>query len=213
MAEQLLSGTRIGSVDSPSEIMNWATHGIRPGWIRQFLNSAFLQHADYLVGPSDEQAVAATEIDESNWDILFLGDDDGTMSETAIANQVSRLARNHALECIIVVLSDSSAELRNRFLMFGAVDVLHLGDSVQRIREGIRHAADLVQARHCQTGQEKMSMVNRLAISVNHEINNPLTELMGTTELMLRKKDQLDEDMGHHLTTIIEQCHRIRGHI
>jgi CheY-like chemotaxis protein len=58
--------------------------------------------------------------------------------------------------------------------------------------------------------QEKLRVINQLAISVNHEINNPLTGLMGTAELMMMDGKPADDKTRRDLQTIIKQCRRIQ---
>jgi CheY-like chemotaxis protein len=209
MGEQVLSESDISRAESPTKIISWVTYGVRPAWVRKKLEPACLHHADYLVRLDDDVTLEDLKNGESDWDILFLGNGDKSDSDGSFGKLVELLGRNHALESVVAVLPESTAEFRATLHRCGAVDVLHLTDSGNKIREGLQHAIDIVRARHHQADQEKRRIVNQLAISVNHEINNPLTGLLGTAELMLMKKERLDDEMCKHLKTIVEQCHRI----
>ena len=47
-------------------------------------------------------------------------------------------------------------------------------------------------------------------MTVNHEINNPLSAIMGSAELLLMKLQDADEDVKKKLRTIQEQATRIK---
>jgi CheY-like chemotaxis protein len=72
------------------------------------------------------------------------------------------------------------------------------------------YAISVAQARRQQADAEKLRIISQLAISVNHEINNPLAGLMGTAELMVRDNQALDEKGRRDMQTIITQCKRIQ---
>lgn len=52
--------------------------------------------------------------------------------------------------------------------------------------------------------------VRQTAVTLNHEINNPLTVVLGNAELLLMKEDQLPEEVKVRLKTIITAGLRIR---
>lgn len=58
---------------------------------------------------------------------------------------------------------------------------------------------------------ERLAAITETAISINHEINNPLCAILGNTQLMLMEGDRLDPKMVHKLHTIEKQIARIQG--
>ncbi len=58
--------------------------------------------------------------------------------------------------------------------------------------------------------KEKLSGIVETAVTVNHEINSPLTAILGNVQLMLRDADRLDERIVAKLKTIEESAERIQ---
>ncbi len=57
---------------------------------------------------------------------------------------------------------------------------------------------------------EKLASVLETAVAVNHEVNNPLTAILGNTQLILLNKENLSEDIILKLETIEKSALRIR---
>lgn len=57
---------------------------------------------------------------------------------------------------------------------------------------------------------EKLASVIETAVAVNHEVNNPLTAILGNTQLILLNKERLPEDVILKLETIEKSALRIR---
>ena len=58
---------------------------------------------------------------------------------------------------------------------------------------------------------EKFQMLGQIAVSLNHEINNPLTTIMGNLELLLMMNPDMDEKISKRLETIQSESERIRS--
>jgi signal transduction histidine kinase len=58
---------------------------------------------------------------------------------------------------------------------------------------------------------ERLAAINETAISINHEINNPLCSILGNTQLMLMEGERLDPRMVKKLHCIEKQIERIQG--
>ncbi|MBN1290294.1 MAG: GAF domain-containing protein [Candidatus Latescibacteria bacterium] len=56
---------------------------------------------------------------------------------------------------------------------------------------------------------EKFHVMAQMAASVNHEINNPLTSVIGNVELILMSRQDLDDIVRKKLTVVLEEAHRI----
>jgi len=70
-----------------------------------------------------------------------------------------------------------------------------------------------------QTEEEWLDALSQTSIAVNHEINNPLTTIIGTTELLIKGNYDLDHKTQSKIAIIQESAHRIKdiliqlGHI
>ncbi len=57
---------------------------------------------------------------------------------------------------------------------------------------------------------EKISSILETAVAINHEVNNPLTAILGNTQLLLLNKDNLPSDIVNKIITIEKSALRIR---
>ncbi len=74
-------------------------------------------------------------------------------------------------------------------------------------------AMDLTELRELQSKlleAERVAAITETAISVNHEINNPLCSILGYTQLILMDRDSLDADVVSKLEGIERQIIRIQ---
>lgn len=58
--------------------------------------------------------------------------------------------------------------------------------------------------------KERLSAIVETAVAVNHEVNNPLTAILGNVQLLLLKENDLDEDLRAKLKTIEASALKIR---
>jgi len=59
--------------------------------------------------------------------------------------------------------------------------------------------------------KEKLAGIVETAVTVNHEINSPLTAILGNVQLLLRGADGFDEDLVKKLKTIEQSAERIQS--
>ncbi len=57
---------------------------------------------------------------------------------------------------------------------------------------------------------ERLGAIIETAVTVNHEINNPLTAILGNIQLLLMKKDNLDEETTRKLRVVEQSALKIR---
>jgi len=57
---------------------------------------------------------------------------------------------------------------------------------------------------------EKYQVLAQIVASINHEINNPLTTIIGTIELLLMKHDEIDQELVKKLNIVLDESKRIR---
>ncbi|MCL5271305.1 MAG: hypothetical protein M1457_12325, partial [bacterium] len=195
----------------PQRAIAWVTFGISKPWIGDYLEPICWSWEDSfqrLPNPDGFQALLAEKVD---WDVLFLGSDlHEPMRAETLEAAVEAICRRHPLKCVIAVTPTTSYRRQLTLMQLGAVEVLTLDAAPTAIERIIDRVIAVARARHAQIDHDKLKLLNHLAVSVNHEINNPLTGLMGTAELLLLEGHKLDEKVRRDLRTIIAQCRRIQ---
>ena len=58
--------------------------------------------------------------------------------------------------------------------------------------------------------KERLSAIIETAVAVNHEVNNPLTAILGNVQLLLLKRDDLDQELAAKLKTIEASALKIK---
>lgn len=58
--------------------------------------------------------------------------------------------------------------------------------------------------------KERLGAILETAVTVNHEVNNPLTAILGNVQLLLLKREDLDDELRTKLKTIEQSAMRIR---
>lgn len=74
-------------------------------------------------------------------------------------------------------------------------------------------ATELQQSRSLseeQVSKERLGAVQETAVTVNHEINNPLTAILGNVQLLLMKRRELDDELAAKLKIIETSALKIR---
>lgn len=74
----------------------------------------------------------------------------------------------------------------------------------------LRQGAVSGELEQSQLDQERLLAVKDTAVTVNHEINNPLTAILGNVQLLLLHRKDLDDDLVAKLRTIEASAMRIR---
>lgn len=114
--------------------------------------------------------------------------------------------------------------LKYRRKLFGAVIGLQEGERTALAEDVFLEAFAAVIALTCtaegdpaEIGQhqealkkERMAAIVETSITVNHEVNNPLTAILGNVQLLLLGKADLDSDLVDKLQTIETSALRIR---
>lgn len=196
------------NVEPGSRLISWTSLGIPEAWVKRALTPLCERFSDYLHWTESPSPEADPE-EPADWDILFLGPEfaqPGLTHEAAMR----RISRAHALGCVVAVTADPNPERHLELMRAGAVDVILRDTRLERVETALDLAISVLQARHAEAEQEKLRLIRQLAISINHEINNPLTGLLGTTELILLENKTLPEKTARDMRTIIEQARRIQ---
>lgn len=76
--------------------------------------------------------------------------------------------------------------------------------------EVVAEALKKVYGQASQLGAARLEAMRETTATLNHEINNPLTAVLGNVQLLLMKSDELPEDIVRRLQSIEEGSLRIR---
>lgn len=186
--------------------VHWTSYGIASGIVDKRIGPVCARCGPHLVrveapaNPADDR--------ENGWDLLFVGFE--SRGQGTLEALVRNICQTHALECVIAVAPSSSPTRKLELMQAGAAAVVVIDADPEKIEQAIQSSVAMLHARRAQVDREKMRLINQLAVSVNHEINNPLTGLMGTAELMLMDSSRLDEKSQRDLKTIVTQGRRIQ---
>jgi len=207
-----------------------AVGGARGDDLTQLCQSALTQAAE-LVGLQAASMLLFDEHRQATVNVSFASTDDyrGRLStlETEIYTQ---LREQHNLQTAYLSFGGDvpyqtfSLPLRQGMTVFGAVIGMHDGTkrlvTEDEFLEALTSLITLTMAsRDLASGAElkdtdaeklKMSGIRETAVTVNHEINSPLTAILGNVQLLLRGKDELDERLLAKLKTIEESADRIQ---
>ncbi|MFC1692544.1 GAF domain-containing protein [Candidatus Latescibacterota bacterium] len=107
-------------------------------------------------------------------------------------------------------------EKHMNFLEIIAGQMAHTIEHADFENELIRKNVALVEAKkeiesHQQKiiEMEKYQVLGQVAVSINHEINNPLTTIMGNIELIMMADSSMSEAIHKKLGIMLEECKRI----
>ena len=70
---------------------------------------------------------------------------------------------------------------------------------------------EIERQRHAIVEAEKCRKLGQMAASINHDINNPLTTIIGTIDLLLITTPDMDPKIKTKLTIALNEAHRIAG--
>jgi len=83
-------------------------------------------------------------------------------------------------------------------------DVVHMAEQIERQNKELLETRDrLVKA-------ERLAAIGQIGLTIRHEVNNPLTGILGLTQWLLGQETDLYESVRNDLQTIEEMAIRIR---
>ena len=112
---------------------------------------------------------------------------------------------------VIVVTGYGSMESAIEAMRKGAYDYVTKPFDFDRIRITVQRAFEKQRMQEEIVKQERLEAISQTAVSLNHEINNPLCVISGTAELMLMKLGEHDGEMKRQLEVILRNAARIQN--
>ena len=82
-------------------------------------------------------------------------------------------------------------------------DLIEKNDALEKAQKEIEKQQEKI------IEMEKFQVLAQVAASINHEINNPLTTVIGNVELLLLKSRNMNEEMEKKLRVILDESKRI----
>jgi CheY-like chemotaxis protein len=143
-----------------------------------------------------------------DWDVLLLGPE---FESDNLPVLIERLTRERPTGFILFMEPRRDPELRAACLKAGALEALPADPDRLTVELALGRVATLIHRMDRRIYNEKLAGISQLAISVNHEVNNPLMGLMGTAEMILMENRDLSEKMQRDLRTILDQARRIQS--
>jgi CheY-like chemotaxis protein len=190
--------------------LRWTTLGIDPAWTDQCLRPTCERFSPRLQCAVFFQRLGELEAARAEWDLLFIGEQSAELAGSGLEAAIQWIALAQPLGCVIAVPPSASLGRQLSLMRAGSLEVLSLASNDSQVEQALARAVEAIDARRRMVDQDKLRLLNQLSISVNHEINNPLTGLMGTAELLLLENKNADEKTRRDLRLIVEQCRRIQ---
>ena len=171
--------------------------------------AALLSERGYVVGRAfdGDEAIAAAK--REPFDLILM---DVVMPRLSGLTACRVLRADPAIGGIPIVLltSEEDPETIVRGLAAGANDYVLKSVAREELLARVdRHLSTHASFRE-QVSAERLMAIGQIAISVQHEVNNPLTSVLGFIDLVLRQAD-LNDRARRYLQTAREEALRIRG--
>jgi two-component system NtrC family sensor kinase len=83
-------------------------------------------------------------------------------------------------------------------------------ESLQAIAKAVSHGLDLKLAQERLVKASRLAAIGEVSLTVRHEVNNPLTVILGETQFLLLGQD-LPEEAKASLKTVEKMCLRIQN--
>lgn len=119
--------------------------------------------------------------------------------------------RKHCGDTLVIVITgygsmDSAIEAMRK----GAYDYIVKPFDFDRMKITVERAFEKQRIQEELMKRERLEAISQTAVSLNHEINNPLCVISGTAELMMMKWGERDEEMRRQLEVILRNAARIQ---
>lgn len=170
-----------------------------------------LEKEGYLAGYAGTISAALLTLERSPCSLAIVA---YTPGDTTGLHLIERL-RERAIETAVILAGSPSFEAAQTAMRWGAADFLALPTTTGELAESMMQARSRYAGCNQRVAQPQttdLSTVQRLAISLAHEINNPLTPILGMSELLMSElpPEHIGQVYAHN---IILAARRIRDTI
>lgn len=164
---------------------------------------------------ADDGTTAWTRWNDLRHDLVILDIEMPGMDGLEVCRRIRQSEKERVSYILVVTGRDKAADLE-QVLDAGADDYVSKPTTGQRLRARMRIAQRRMENDRARREAEEQLRaarfhqgVGQATVGLQHEINNPLTGLLGTAELLLLDTEARGGST-EDIRTIIEQAHRIR---
>ena len=169
----------------------------------------FLEKEKYKVSEAYSGRMALDAIKEAKPDLIIL---DIMMPEMDGIEACKRIKADKDTKMIPVIMLTSMSNVRDKVqgLNAGANDYITKPFNPEELIARVKAQLRIKFLENELLRKEEVEAVVKMGIATAHEINNPLTVIIGNLELLLIKKENLSEEDSTNLNSILESAMRIK---
>ena len=169
----------------------------------------FLEKEKYQVAEAYSGRMALDAIKEAKPDLIIL---DIMMPEMDGIEACKRIKADKDTKMIPVIMLTSMSNVKDKVqgLNAGANDYITKPFNPEELIARVKAQLRIKFLENELLKKEEVEAVVKMGIATAHEINNPLTVIIGNLELLLIKKENLSEEDSTNLNSILESAMRIK---
>jgi DNA-binding response OmpR family regulator len=172
-----------------------------------YLLKVLLTSHGYEVVEAQSGPEALERLDEQHCNLILLDIMMPGMDGYEVCRRI-RSGGNHSQVPIILLTAKRDVESKVRGLDVGANDYLTKPFDRQEILARIRSLLTIEELRGKLVQVERLAAIGQIAVTLNHEINNPLAAIAGNAELLAHLLKDAPQQARDKLRVIQEQCRR-----
>ena len=169
----------------------------------------FLEKEKYQVAEAYSGRMALDAIKEAKPDLIIL---DIMMPEMDGIEACKRIKADKDTKMIPVIMLTSMSNVKDKVqgLNAGANDYITKPFNPEELIARVKAQLRIKFLENELLRKEEVEAVVKMGIATAHEINNPLTVIIGNLELLFIKKENLSEEDSTNLNSILESAMRIK---
>lgn len=169
----------------------------------------FLEKEKYQVAEAYSGRMALDAIKEAKPDLIIL---DIMMPEMDGIEACKRIKADKDTKMIPVIMLTSMSNVKDKVqgLNAGANDYITKPFNPEELIARVKAQLRIKFLENELLRKEEVEAVVKMGIATAHEINNPLTAIIGNIELVLMKKENISEENVTNLNSILESALRIK---